>query len=231
MVPSRDRDSLKKAKPELSLDELKSLEVSSRKTRVLSSALDWQIASAVKILQSICDTTPTPGLSKALRLLLSAGKTTSQIQKEATNNLGNILLKRREPVLNKLPKQVAEQDKLDLRASSVSSSSLFDEKVVKSTADNLQSSITRDAQLKIVQTNRLPQDKTIPKNLNKTPSKGKSNAQPKNQQGQTSTFSRAPQGGAAAPGEQQQQPQSQRKVSFGGNNNTGKQKSGRGRKN
>ena len=74
LVPSRDRETLKKTKPEVSLEELKSLEVSSRKTRALSSALDWQIASAVKILQSICDTTPTPGLSKALSFYYQQGR-------------------------------------------------------------------------------------------------------------------------------------------------------------
>ena len=230
IVPSRDRDNLRKAKPDFSVEDVKNLETSARKTRVLTSALDWQIASAVKILQSVCDSTPTPGLSKALRLLLSAGKTTSQIQKEATNNLGNVLLKRREPILNKLPKQIPEQDKLDLRSSSVSSVALFDEASVKTTTENLQTAITRDAQLRIVQANRSTQEKTGPKNFNKNNSKGKSNVQPKVNYTNTnmnSNFSRAPQSGAAGSGEQQQY-QSQRKVSF---NNNNKQKNNRGRRN
>ena len=225
IVPSRDRESLRKAKPELSVEDIKTMETSARKTRVLASALDWQIASAVKILQSVCDTTPTPGLSKALRLLLSAGKTTSQIQKESTNSLGNILLKRREPILNKLPRLVPEQDKLDLRSSSINSAALFDESIVRTTTEKLQTAITRDAQLRIVQSNRNTQEKTGPKNFNKNVSKGKMNTQPKVNYSQSAgNFSRVPQGGAAGSGEQQQ---SQRKVTF----NNYKQKNNRGRRN
>ena len=224
IVPSRERENLKKNKPDLSVEDIKTMEVSARKTRVLSSALDWQIASAVKILQSVCDSSPTPGLSKALRLLLSAGKTTSQLQKEATNSLGNILLKRREPILNKLPRQIPDQDKLDLRASSVNSTALFDETVVRTTTENLQTAITRDAQLRIVQSNRPTQEKPAVKNY-KNMVKGKANVQPKNNQS-GSNFSRLPQGGAAGPGEQQQN--SQRKVTF---NNNNRQRNNRGRRN
>ena len=89
---------------------------------------------------------------------VSAGKITSQIQKEKRiyQKMGNILLKRREPVISKLPKHISDHDKLDLHASSVSSCALFDESVVK----QLQS-ITRADQLRMVQSNRSQQNNKL----------------------------------------------------------------------
>ena len=101
LFPDREIDNFKKAKPDISPKDVKSWEISARKTRVLSSALDWQLAATIKMLQRIADTTPVPGLDMALRLMLSAGKTTYQIQRDATANLSNCLLKKRDAVLPK----------------------------------------------------------------------------------------------------------------------------------
>ena len=200
LLPSRERENAKKAKPDVSVDDLKNWETSARKSRVLTSALDWQIATSIKILQSINEKTPNPDLDKALRVLLSAGKTTFQLQKETSTNLGNFLLKRRDPLINRLPKQVPEEDRLSLRSSSIGISSLFDENKVKVTAENLESVINREAQLRIVQASRPPQEKPQAKNAGKTVSKGKANIQPNRG---NSGFSQKPQGGSAAPGELQ----------------------------
>ena len=67
-------------------------------------------------------------------------------------------------------------------------------------------SITRDAQLRMVQSNRSQQDNKLGlKNTNKTRAKGKANVQSRNQFGQSTSFSCVPQSSAAVPWELQQQ--------------------------
>ena len=202
LLPSTDKTHIHKVHPDVSSDDLKVFETSARKIRILSSALDWQIAAAVKILQKSCDTSPSTGLSQALRLLLSAGRSTSQIQRESSFNLGNVLLKRREQFVNKLPCQLPIQDKIQLRCSSVDSPLLFDESTVSAASDNLQAAIARDAQLCLV-TNKEPTvSKQGPENTNKSVSKRTADARTKKQQ--QVNFSQFPQGGVAVPGGQQQ---------------------------
>jgi hypothetical protein len=149
--------------------------------------------------KKISDTTPVPGLDRALRLLLSAGKTTFQLQCEASANLTNVLLKRRDAVIGKLLKQLTETDRLLLRASSLDLDQLFEDSSSGRFLDRLESSINREAQLRIVQAGpagSVPQAK----NQNKTVSKGKSIAAPQQQKG---GFFQQLQGGSAAPGESQ----------------------------
>ena len=199
LVSPRDKESVKKLKTELSAEEMKSWEISTRKSRVLQSALDWQLSTAVKMILDVCEKSPSPGLEKVLRLLLSAGKTTSQMQKESSNFLTNLILKRRDPILNKLLRQVPDQDKLDLRSSSIKSAELFDDDIIHKTAGKLQENINREVQLRMVQQSRTapPQPKLTPKNGNTSKPKGKSNTNQQN----TNSFSSFPQGGVAAPGE------------------------------
>ena len=95
LIPARERDNSRIVKPDVVTEDIKTWESSAR-TTLVQSALDWQLASTPKIMKGAPERTPIPGFKKALLreiLLLSEGKTTFQIHKEATTNF---LLKRRE---------------------------------------------------------------------------------------------------------------------------------------
>ena len=197
MVPSNQRDSLRKPKVEVSLEELKSFELIFRRSRVVTSALDWQLAAAVKLLQTQCQETPSPLFHQTLRLLLSAAKSITQLQLEQTVGLTNTLLKRRDAVVQKLPRQLSDQDKVALRASSVDSPQLFDELIVGSANQHLEASIQREANLKVASQISKP-----PKKNNQKPSTSNDNQR-------DDRFSTRSQSGAAGSG-------TTRTVTFGG---------------
>ena len=150
LVPSANQANFRSARPDVTLDDVKAWEASARKARAILSALDWQMSTAVRILQRECETAPSPGLSRALRLMFSAGKSTFQLQRENSTTLGNLMLKRRDPLLQRLPRQLSEKDKQALRCSSLSTGQLFDSTVVTLAAANLQSALTRDVQMRAV---------------------------------------------------------------------------------
>ena len=221
MVPSADQPGLRAARPDVSLEELKAWETSSRRSRTMLSGLDWQISSAVKILQRECEVAPSPALSKALRLLFSAGKSTFQLQLENATSLGNLLLKRRDPVLRKLPKQLSEKDRQALRCSSVSTPKLFDDLVVANSSRNMETTLARDAQLRAANppgrsagrshksSSGVSKGKSVvvrpdpPQPPRPSPQSRPSRLSPhrQQQQHQAPRFSGAPQGRAAAPGD------------------------------
>ena len=222
MVPSADQPGLRAARPDVSLEELKAWESSARRSRAMLSSLDWQISSAVKILQRECEVAPSPALSKALRLLFSAGKSTFQLQRENATSLGNLLLKRRDPVLRKLPKQLPEKDCQALRCSSVATPKLFDDLVVANASRDLETTLARDAQLRAANppgrsagrshksSSSVSKGKSVvvrpdPPQPPRSTSQSRPSRQPPQEQSrhqhQAPRFSGAPQGRAAAPGD------------------------------
>ena len=149
MVSSSQRDSVRRPKIDFSADDLKACELIFRRSRVVTSALDWQLASAIKLLQAQCQETPSPLIHQTLRLLLSAAKSITQLQLEQTVGLTNTLLKRRDAVIQKLPKLLPEQDRVALRASDVNAQELFDEIIVTSASQHMETAIQREANLKV----------------------------------------------------------------------------------
>ena len=99
MVSAPQRDGLRRPKVDVSLEDLKAYELIFRRSRVVTSALDWQLASAIKLLQAQCQETPNQLIHQTLRLLLSAAKSTTQLPLEQTVGLSNTLLKRRDAIV------------------------------------------------------------------------------------------------------------------------------------
>ena len=208
LVPSPELSSLRAARPDVSLEDVKTWESSHRRSRAMLSSLDWQISSAVMTLQREYESDPSPALGKALRLLFSAGKSAFQLQRENATSLGNVLLKRRDAIIQRLPKQLPEEDRQALRSSSLGTDHLFDDAVTKVASSNMEAVLQRDAQLRAVNPPRRPTPRQVPGPKNQAAGKGKSVVVRPSPVQQTSQASRAqprfssnPQGRAAAPGD------------------------------
>ena len=83
------------------------------------------------------------------RLFLSAAASLLQLHREVTTALSNVLLCKRDAVLDLLPSQTPAGDLQALRCSSLSSAMLFDPAVVDSTLGHIDLSIQRAANLRM----------------------------------------------------------------------------------
>ena len=117
LVSSSRRHEVRKPKVKMTSEDCLAVETSSQRSRILTSSLDWQLGTVVKILMNVMATHETviPELAKMHRLLQSAGKTTTQIQKEVSVLQANQILRRRDAVLDLLPRQVTDIDIQRLR--------------------------------------------------------------------------------------------------------------------
>ena len=151
LVPSSSKPAVKKPQLEMTCEEVANQEVSSLKALLASSSLDWQLITAATRLQNFIDQHPEfQELQLIRRLLLSAGRSTTQIQKETAVIHSNCILKRRDALLSLLPPQVPESQVLELRSSRFDIPELFSDDTLDKVAETLQSTLQREANLKVV---------------------------------------------------------------------------------
>ena len=150
-VTAQRAQAMHKARCEFSHEEAATLESSLRRARAVSSSLDWQLAAAAKTAKRVDTGLGQTDAGRFSRLFLSAARSLSQLQREISTALSNVLLRRRDTVLDLLPSQTPAADLQALRCSSLSSAMLFDPVVVDSTLGQIDSSIQREANLRVSQ--------------------------------------------------------------------------------
>ncbi len=84
------------------------------------------------------------------RLILSAGTATAQIQRDSTQAVADITLRRRDVAIARLPSNVLDDHKTSLRSSSFRGPDLFDKKVVDVVCKSIQDDSNRQAQLNMM---------------------------------------------------------------------------------
>jgi len=153
LVSASKRQDVRKPKVRMSTEDCLAVETSSQRSRILTSSLDWQLGTAVKILMNIMATHETviPELAKIHRLLQSAGKTTTQIQKEVSVLQANQILRRRDAVLDLLPRQVTDIDIQRLRTAPFTTPTLFDPATIASVASATHDHCQREMTMRAVQ--------------------------------------------------------------------------------
>ena len=150
-VSAQQAQAMHKARCDFSHEEAATLETSLRRARAVSSSLDWQLAAAAKTARRADKGLGQTDAGRFSRLFLSAARSLSQLQREISTALSNVLLRRRDTVLDLLPSQTPAADLQALRCSSLSSALLFDPAVVDSTLGQIDSSIQREANLRVSQ--------------------------------------------------------------------------------
>ena len=157
LVPSNSRPAIKRPRIEMSVDDINNFETSALKSLLVASSLDWQICTLAKTIQQMSDKQPDVSeLQQAKRLLLSAARCTTQLQKESSVMQANCILKKRDALLSLLPSQVSDSQINSLRSSSFESRYLFDSEAIDKVSESLQSTLQREAHLQVVtkQTNK-----------------------------------------------------------------------------
>ena len=142
-------------------DDLKQLETSARRTLQISSAVDWQAATAGRFITALAaKVDKADGDSVKIsfqdvealrRVFLSATKSISQLVKEGVASLANATLRRRDSYLKALPSHVSDESKTRLRATGVFSKQLFDDVTLTEAIESTRQTASMSSSLKTVQ--------------------------------------------------------------------------------
>ena len=96
---------------------------------MIANALDWQCAAASNILKQLIgpeESNAPPDLTKVARILQSAGRSVSQLQREQITSLANLTVRRQDAYLKQVP-NIPEDLKSQLRTEEISGKTLFSE--------------------------------------------------------------------------------------------------------
>jgi preprotein translocase subunit SecD len=145
--------------------------------------LDWILSLLVTQLSE-----DHPDVVKLRRIALSAARSVSQLTRDSSVGLTNVLLKRRDTALASVPQHLPDTVRQELRSSLISSQHLFDEDKVVRAEEALRSSLQRVSTLQALKSSSTSAS-----------SKGKSS------RGQR--YSKGKQQRSSRPGQQQYQPQ------------------------
>ena len=123
---------------QLSDAELQSLEEAPRRIQATASTLDWLCATLGKQLKEILPddhdltgsvTVPASRLATFRRLLQSASRSVSQVVRDSTAEVANLVLRRRDAHLKKASPRLSEAFRSRLRNAGLFSETLFDQEV------------------------------------------------------------------------------------------------------
>ena len=134
-------------------DMAKSLELSSRRQSVITNSLDWQCAAAANLTKEMLDSKKsqtTENLKIVNRILLSAGKSITQLENEQTVALANLRLRRRDAYLKSLG-PIPEEEKSKLRTTGIRDTRLFEEETLKHTLSRVRDEANIKSTFKTVQ--------------------------------------------------------------------------------
>ena len=134
-----------------SADDMATFETSVQRILAVASSLDWQLATAAKLTRPADTAEQSTEQARVDRLLQSAGASITQLLKESTTLLGNVILKRRDAVLDLLPAQTTQGDLQALRSSSLLTDYLFEAPLVSSVSKNVEATIRQDTNVKLTQ--------------------------------------------------------------------------------
>lgn len=135
-------------------DLVKTQESAGKRQTLITNSLDWQCAAAANILQELGEhkmsSAAKDKLKLAGRILLSAGKSISQLEQEQVVGLANLRLRRRDAYLKSLG-QIPEDVKSKLRVEKVQDTRLFEEEVLQTALTRVREDAKAKSTLKTVQ--------------------------------------------------------------------------------
>ena len=140
----------------------KAVETAARRQMMVSSALDWQCATAVRVAREMAEMPskdPTQDLAALRRVHLSMARSVTQIHSENAHLLANTVMRRREAYLKPMT-HLTDATRSTLRSKGIFSKTLFSEEQLKKSTEKVQQESSISTSIQILERLKRPEKKT-----------------------------------------------------------------------